>query len=128
MIPRSPRKSTTLVTPLAVLMLVLASGGCQSLVFLLAGDSGITGQVCIYGCGIIDPSQPPPDCEGRPGPGHFYVRDANCETTVVHVVTSEPDGAFRVSLVPGTYCIPEVGSVVVMPGEYTEVHVGIPVG
>ena len=113
----------------AVSMLVLASGGCQSLVFLLAGDSGITGRVIGGGCGNIDPSQPPPDCGFHPFQTTFNVYDEEYGTLVARV-TSEADGTFRVSLVPGTYRIREatVATVIVTPGEYTEVLVVIEAG
>ena len=124
MIQRRSRKLSTFVLPLTVSMVVLVGGGCAGLAFLLAGDSGITGRVLGGGCGTIDPSQPPPDCGYSPIEGSFTVREADCQTVVTRV-TSEPDGTFRVSLLPGTYCIREalVGPVVVTPGEYTEVTV-----
>ena len=124
MVPTRFGKLSTFVLPLTASMVVLAAGGCAGLVFLLAGDSGITGQVVGGGCGTIDPSQPPPDCGYSPIEGSFTVYETDCQTVVTRV-TSEPDGAFRVSLLPGTYCIREtlMGPVVVTPGEYTEVTV-----
>ena len=117
-------KLSTFVLPLAVSMVVLVAGGCAGLVFLLAGDSGITGRVLGGGCGTIDPSQPPPDCGFDPIQGSFTVHEADCRTAVTRV-TSEPDGTFRVSFLPGMYYIREalVSQVVVTPGEYTEVTV-----
>ena len=122
-------KFSTLALQTAASIFVLASVGCQSLVFLLAGDSGITGRVLGGGCGNIDPSQPPPDCGFDPLQTTFNVYDEDYGTVVARV-TSEPDGTFRVSLVPGTYKIRQatVTTVIVTPGEYTEVLVLILAG
>ena len=129
MIAVRPRKLSTVVLHVAASWLVLTSGGCQSLVFLLAGDSGITGRVLGGGCGIIDPSQPPPDCGFHPLQTTFNIYDEDRQTVVTRV-TSDPDGTFRISLMPGTYRIREatVTTVVVAPGEYTEVLVLILAG
>ena len=129
MIAVRPRKLSTIVLHVAASWLVLTSGGCQSLVFLLAGDSGITGRVLGGGCGIIDPSQPPPDCGFHPLQTTFNIYDEDRQTVVTRV-TSDPDGTFRISLMPGTYRIREatVTTVVVAPGEYTEVLVLILAG
>ena len=123
-------KFSTLVMLLVTSMLVLASGGCQSLVFLLAGESGITGTVSGGGCGVEPPpTLPPQDCGYHPLQTSFNVYDEDYETVVARV-TSEADGTFRVPLVPGTYHIRQasVGTVIVSPGEYTEVVVLIEAG
>ena len=116
-------KFSTFAVHLAASMLVLASGGCQGLVFLLAGDSGITGVTYGYGCGVEPLPGFPQDCTGGPIQAVVIVRSADGQTEVARA-TSEPDGTFRVSLLPGTYSIRDVGSFVVTPGEYTEVNVG----
>ena len=117
-------KFSTFALQLAVSMLVLTSGGCQGLVFLLAGDSGITGVTYGYGCGVEPLPEFPQDCTGgAPIQAVVVVRSADGQTEVARV-TSEPDGTFRISLLPGTYSIRDVGSFVVAPGEYTEVNVG----
>ena len=82
MIAVRPRKLSTVVLHVAASWLVLTSGGCQSLVFLLAGDSGITGRVLGGGCGIIDPSQPPPDCGFHPLQTTFNIYDEDRQTVV----------------------------------------------
>jgi hypothetical protein len=128
--PRILRKPSIVVLALAAALLVLACGGCQSLVFLLAGESGITGTVSGGGCGVeAPPTLPPQDCGYYPLQTTFSVYDEDSENVVARV-TSEADGTFRVPLLPGTYHIRQasVGTVVVTPGEYTEVVVLIEAG
>ena len=119
---------STLAFRMAVVVPALAAGGCPLAGPLPSGGSGLTGTTFAYGCGTVqDPPSPTHCADAAPIQATFVIRAADHETEVARV-TSEPDGTFRVPLSPGTYWIREVGTLVVDPGGYTEVHVGYPRG